>query len=477
MGDFFLYLPIYYAHSQDFFNLLPDNYEVNIVITNKKRTDDGVFHELLGRENKEIKFALCDPKVIFNYGNESIYANTAVLAALISNSAFWVMNHRVQIERLSQLSQFKQMLAFKPGTTSYAIAKEAQIKIITVDSPYEISSFRDYDESTVTLTPSLVDVLRMTSITEDEYKGKYNKALSLSDDENFSGILTTALMTRQDIILEEKELVVAVLAALQHTFYLLKIQDQDILSYSNYDRFGQKPDKYRREALDMALDEKIYPETIKINKASWRKAARCFARAQEHYKSKKNKAKISLNNYQEYADKYFNTTIKKYFYIVDEAIEKEKDFRQNIKDINNPNTRFFIKNNISLAISIFIAGFAISNLFLNFNTVSLVICLFLLGVTIFIITYKYLNNYVFFENKIKSFFLYIIFFIMVIIYISYILGFFIEEDLLYKISIFNIIFNINTKNAIFLLITFAANYIVGFLFNILKTNNGTNDNA
>src|SRR4051794_29401892 len=107
--EHFLYLPLYYAQSKEFFDFLP-NCEIEIN-PSPDLTDVSAFNTLMSADSEQTAvFALADPATALAY-RSSFGPPPAILAAVITTAAFWAVDHRSrEIHFLNQLSGFDSII-------------------------------------------------------------------------------------------------------------------------------------------------------------------------------------------------------------------------------------------------------------------------------------------------------------------------------------------------------------------------------
>lgn len=169
MDQHFLYLPIYFAKHKGFFGYVPDEYEIDFK-TSLERTDISAYEELMLRRTNEneIKFAITDPTVVINRPLGVHEPSPVILAAMITNAAFWAVDHRAhEIKHFSDLGSFDKVIAYHPGTTSYGIAarvlREAgkdvsELNIKTVNRGEELLALTYSEHGTVAISPDILEI-------------------------------------------------------------------------------------------------------------------------------------------------------------------------------------------------------------------------------------------------------------------------------------------------------------------------------
>lgn len=276
MDEHFLYLPLYYAYDKNFFGLLPENYELKI-IRSADRTDDSAFKMLMDTRslgNANVNFAVADPTTTLR---DTSFENSspAILAALINNTAFWAVDRRTYtIRDPKDLATFKQIIAFKPGTTSHSIAqrifrdaKKIQ-SILPVNPSQELVALEESTD-TVALSPDILAIDHLLS-----HKATYNIDLSLGTTEEFNGVFMTALLSRQDVVEEHRQLTIGLLKALQLANVLVKAQAPDLITFA-MERYSETKE-HVEGALRRAEQDQVFPLSIEVSLVTWTKAAKIW---------------------------------------------------------------------------------------------------------------------------------------------------------------------------------------------------------
>lgn len=276
MHQHFLYLPLYYARHCNFFGLLPKRYEIRFRDSLEK-TDQSAYAMLMDRSSKDnanIQFAICDPVTVFNTPIEDDQS-PVILAGLITNAAFWAVDRRThRVTVLRDLSQFDRIIAFNKGTTSFGIArriftdagKTDNIKL--VEPGQELVALSQSEIGTVALSP---DVLAIHDLVASS-KGVFNVDLALGSTPEYSNVLVTALITRQDILQGHSDLVKGLLRAIQRALLAVKFSSPEVVDYAR-DRFVKEEFLIKR-ALERANDSHVYPASIEVSQSHWLNAAR-----------------------------------------------------------------------------------------------------------------------------------------------------------------------------------------------------------
>lgn len=272
--EHFLYLPLYFARHKNYFGLLPSGTKITIE-RSATYTDKSAFEMLIDEHNPnyhDVDFAVCDPATIIF----QTPANTSpvVLAGLVTNSAFWVLNHKANLgQHLENLATFKEIIAFKKGTTSFGIASHIfnapgkAASILTVNPKEELNLLVDSGPSTIALSP---DILRIHKLLET--KGDvFGIEMALADTTEYHGMLVTALLSRRDVLERKPELTRALLEALQIALDDVRACTEEVVSYaaSRFEEGRHTVEGAMREAKRAA----VYPPEINVSQPNWTKLA------------------------------------------------------------------------------------------------------------------------------------------------------------------------------------------------------------
>jgi hypothetical protein len=281
--EHFLYLPLYFARHKNFFGLLPRGTQITIE-RSASYTDKSAFEMLMNEHNpsySDVDFAVCDPATLIFQTPANTYP--VVLAGLVTNSAFWVVNHKANLgPRLDSYATFKEIIAFKKGTTSFGIASrifhgpEKSKSIVTVNPKEELNLLVDSGPTTIALSP---DILRIHKLLET--KGDvFGIELALADTTEYHGMLVTALLTRRDVLDRKPELARALLQALQIALDAVRDRTDEVVSYAagRFEEGRHTVEGAMREAERAA----VYPAEIRVTQPNWTKLAETAFRSLGH---------------------------------------------------------------------------------------------------------------------------------------------------------------------------------------------------
>lgn len=313
---YFVYLPFYYATSNKFWSSKLDNYRFSYT-NDLAKTDKQVIERLMNSNGSDIVFAIADPASIFEYQAQHDAKDIVILAALLTNAAFWAVDHdNHTVENLQHLDQFDKIVAYGEGTTSHRIARTInpqKTQSVPPKTEIEVLTQGNRQESVIVLTPDLVG-LEKTLFNNNEYQVKLNVGSTTEFDE----VLITALITRRDVINHHPELVKEVLKGIQRACYLVQIDDEGSVEFADHfaalhplQQKTPETEEILRSALNRANCCRVFPAAITITEAQWKRAAQAFWRSkgEEFTQEVENTAKrIYENNIQPYCDYSRNAT-------------------------------------------------------------------------------------------------------------------------------------------------------------------------
>ena len=298
MDKHFLYLPLYYAKSKNFFGFVPGNYELEIVLS-ADHTDESAYQMLMDSgygKNTEVNFAVADPSVTLNTSH-SFEGTPAILASLITNTAFWAVDRKThQIVLPKDLAGFQKIIAFKPGTTSHSIAQRifrdaSKTPSIQPVNPSQELIALQKSTNTVALSPDILSIDHLLY-----YQKHFNIDLALGTTQEFSNVFMTAFLSRQDVVEQHRPLVMGLLKALQLSLILVRAQAPDLIEYAA-DRFSDSKDRVK-SALNRAEQAQVFPPSIEVSVASWMNAAKIWYESgdREFQSDEQKEAKLRFQN-------------------------------------------------------------------------------------------------------------------------------------------------------------------------------------
>ncbi len=284
-AEHFLYLPLYYAQENGFFGRLPRGYSLTIC-NGRHETDRSVYLQLMdnsGKRDADIVFAVCDPGVILTE-QISNSAAPAVLARLVTNAAFWAVDHKSRAVRfLSDLAHFNRVIAYWPGSTSYAIAQRAfkeagkEPSIECVDKDKLMSTLVGSPSSWTALSPDLLEVQHL--LANDT---RFDIDLTIGQTPEYSEFLVTALLSRADVVRDHPGLAQGLVEALQAALLVVGSRDPSVAAPAAdcaMRRF-QEDEELVTTALNKARESHLFPMNIQVREPDWLNVARVIAEGQ-----------------------------------------------------------------------------------------------------------------------------------------------------------------------------------------------------
>lgn len=281
MDEFFLYLPLYYAARNKFFGFIPERYNVRIDQSAVDHTDVAAFRSLMDQSqmDQNVHFAICDPMVVLDWPiTADLQQRPVVLAGLITNAAFWAVDHNTySVRDLRDLGQYERIIAFKKGTTSYGIASRIARqsakapKIEPVEPGAELRALSYASKGAVAISPNLLEI---EYLIWKRSKEGFCKELALGTTSEYSNVLVTALLTRADVVRDHPDLVKGLVTALDRATQIVRSCASDVVSYAA-DKFNRVPEGITL-ALESARQAQVFPPTLEISWPQWERAAEAF---------------------------------------------------------------------------------------------------------------------------------------------------------------------------------------------------------
>ncbi|MGK7898771.1 MAG: CHAT domain-containing protein [Xenococcus sp. (in: cyanobacteria)] len=377
MSEHFLYLPVYYALEKGFVQEYLDekykDYKFDILSPSKftekwtiqqPDTDQAACDLLLDAlGEREVHFAIADPTEM----EKKVHVRKPViLAALVTNTPFWVIHNQKNnpILQFHDLTRFKRIIAYKQGTTSYAIAarifnlknskeKENNIKectqtiqhwnkdldtqekkqiinkIIEDKDPYllitdpgnELDILRAQPQDTAALSPNILEALKLSK------ELKFCVDYMLGYDPDFYDILVTAIITHNEVCNEYRNLIIAFLKGVQKAIIYIdyyrentrKIEEIiEVIMKSqarSYTFISESNKAYFKNALkSYILNKGIYQLDFQIIKPQWLKTI--YTKQLAFERTQEDKEYEYLKNfYDQYYDyQYVREAIKEMIY-------------------------------------------------------------------------------------------------------------------------------------------------------------------
>ncbi len=387
MDKHFLYLSLYYAQHCNFFGYLPQNYEIEIYNLGKfEHTDENAFKALMREpyEKKGIHYAICDPVQVLNTTHISSDYKPVILGSLITNSSFWAIDHYTHTTKaFKDLALYDKIITYPIGTTSYNIAeqlfavsgkkckKEEFIK--TVQPNYELLELRESPAGTIALSPNPFEIHEL--ISNDE---SFKINLPLGSTPEYSNVLVTALLSRHEFVNNHRELTIGLLKALQRATALIKHYDENDSESTQLLPFVDRyftDGKNASGALDMALNAKVFPDTVEINQLQWQKAVRAW----NFHSDVSESDQLAETSYDNYIRPFLHFANEAYTEVMIKPILPEKNIFK-----KNKNRSFVVISSIGCFLTLVIVYYFSSLEFLIQNLVISVVALLYIIATNFL---------------------------------------------------------------------------------------------
>ena len=286
MAKTFLYLPLYYAINENFFEYLdqePYKYEFTTSEVTVQ-TDQEVFEILakpMADNNVDIYFGIGDPRSLVDRASDVQHDQTsqvALIGALITGTAFWAIDHGTSESRTktaADLCNFEQIVAYEKGTTSYNLAKtilsdaqEASTSrnlpgIQTCSPNQEFTILKNNQSRHVILSPN---VLKVSQIVQQGY----SLELCIGSFFQHSDILLTAIATTDGTVRNYPTMVEGFAKGVQQAIFEIHARTPKLIDYA-CEEFGCDR-KTIENALDLADESRVFPSFITLNESLWMRA-------------------------------------------------------------------------------------------------------------------------------------------------------------------------------------------------------------
>jgi|GEM_PF-4739718 len=288
MSHHFLYLPLYHAlRTDECYGYLPSGYEIDIPRQPMGgRTDEMAMKALL--ERNECDLVVCDPTQIFNTKIKSKH-RPAVLASLVVNTAFWAVNHNTNtIELFTDLGVYDGIIAYRKGTTSYLIAEkifnlksregiEAKDFIQEVDKDNVLTTLQESKPTVGAISPEILDITNLIKLEPS----KYSLDLAIGKTPDFSDILTTAIISTREFVDKNRAFVAGFLRAIDRAIRETNRGEQLVMNRALTLFEDKGYPEHIEEAYTLAVDARVFPDSIEVSNAQWMKAAQLFFESSE----------------------------------------------------------------------------------------------------------------------------------------------------------------------------------------------------
>jgi hypothetical protein len=299
MDKHFLYLPIYFAERHEFFGFLPAGTKV-VIDSCDKHTDIATYDQMMDEapRYRDFAMAITDPIQVFRTPLQS-KKKPAVLATLVTNAAFWAVNHGTHpISGFRDLGAFDRVIAYGPGTTSHNIAKRiardsgnASQSIEVVDPGNELLLLTDKVKgaNAVALSPDLLYIEEMVS-------NGASIELALGKTPEYNDVLVTALVSTKEFVAENQAVVQGIMNGIQRALLMTRRKDSEVLGFArDYFYFADRAEG----AVNKAVESDVFPLSVKIAQSHWTNAAKAYHEANRHGASwSKADEKNALDYYQ-----------------------------------------------------------------------------------------------------------------------------------------------------------------------------------
>jgi|GEM_PF-3622048 len=289
----FLYLPVYVAYRNNFFNLIPSKYKISRIERSHPThgSDEKAFERLMKSGSDErIYFAVCDPTTVFNalLNGRSYQSKPVILATLVTNGGCWAVNKNShEISRIKDLGEFSKIISYGEGSTTYGMAMRVlyqankmhlKSRILNIVSPmYELGTLETMSMKgidAVAITPNILDFERLRS-----RRRSYRIVYHFPRETEYKGVMVTGVLSRTDIVEHYPDLVQGFLLSMKEALGLVRNRDNNVImmasKYFGYDV------PVVREALETALSCEVLPDRLNVNKAEWLNAVKANCLAQD----------------------------------------------------------------------------------------------------------------------------------------------------------------------------------------------------
>jgi hypothetical protein len=279
MGRHFLYLPLYYARHNDFFGYIPSEYNIDIVHA-WPPTDQRAYEMLMDTSHAEcsrIAFAICDPTRILDTAL-NVTADPVILAALITNAAFWAIDRRSKkLVYLKDIADFSEIICYGQGTTSYGIARRIFVRAQKTPSLFPVEPAQEFTAlknraGAIAISP---DILSADELVYNERD--FNIDMALGTTVECNNVLVTGILSRRDFVERHKMFVNGLLKGIQKAALAVQFSTPEAVSFAaGY--FNTKPERVE-SALQRANDALVFAGRIDVSEAHWMRAAESFCDA------------------------------------------------------------------------------------------------------------------------------------------------------------------------------------------------------
>lgn len=285
MGKHFLYLPFYFALESDFFGYISAEYKLENDFP-RPLTDNVAYDNMMSShpEYENVLFAVTDPIQVLRTPKDASDP-PVILASLITNAAFWAINHgSIIVKFFDDLALFDKLISYAKGTTSYGIASRVYLEgtksqkkedfIVPVEPGQELLKLAEFERNStvVALSP---DLLKIQHALKNH--ASYRLELALGRTPEYSGVLVTALLTKKSVVTEHRQLISGMLRGLQEALLRVQMEESIIVKFS--ERYFTGAKSVAKEAISKANEAQVYPSNIMISEPHWMNAVRAYTEA------------------------------------------------------------------------------------------------------------------------------------------------------------------------------------------------------
>ncbi len=263
------FLSLLYAESKNYFNLLPPGYSLKTV-TVQAASDQNILEKVLGGQ---FEFGVCDPATVFEVSNHK--NSPAQLCALVANATFWAVDrlHKVFDDYQEIGKYYDTIISYHKGTSSHAIAQRVakeskssgdELAVMIVNPLQEWTALKNNPKA-IALTPDILKASRFDQTKE------YSIQYSFTNSPEYYNTLLSCLTTRQDVAQNHTNFIELLVTSIQIATCLVLARNDDVLIFAK--ESWSEDESYVSAALDLALKDKSFPDSIEIKRAAWIQAA------------------------------------------------------------------------------------------------------------------------------------------------------------------------------------------------------------
>lgn len=274
MSEHFLYLPLYYAKSQDYFGYVDSSQYIIQIREPFEKTDAAVIREVMNAygESRDVKLAICDPTQIYQF-SEVERGDIAILSAIISETAIWAIDKDAPpVMHLTDLQSFQNIISYGEGSTTHAIARRIagpNHTIWTVNPRQEFRTLLEF-ESAVALSPDILYAVQ----AEKERGRNFRIILPISQTGEYGNVLVTALLGSRAFVVEHPALVQGIIKALHKAIEDIRANDPALIPFASH--FFRQDEDVIEEALLKANQAAVYASSPIIQQGAWDRASRAY---------------------------------------------------------------------------------------------------------------------------------------------------------------------------------------------------------